>query len=335
MSRLDQNLTFAGKPTTFNITTWNDPSLCTLDTCPENYSAILYVPNLGGNAFFLAWFAILLVAQTVIGIQKRTWTFFSAMIGGCILEVIGYSARILLHDNVFVFNNWLMYLICLTIAPCFFSAAIYLTFTRFIILHGVQYARLKPRTYTIIFITWDIISLALQAAGGGLADTASDGGSGQTGINIMIAGLSSQVASLIIFMTLVLDFAYRVYHAEGRACVAKTYEGMQRLGRGVGWWSALVASLIMATVLIFIRSCYRVAELRGGFGGKLANDEVKFMVLEGAMVALAALFLTVVHPAIVFRGTWKRRDAETVFAKTADRAEVSQTIELNGEKGAV
>ena len=103
------NLTFAGHYVPYNYTTWYDPSLCTLDTCPKSYAVLQYVPSLGGNAFFLAWFLIILVAQSVIGIQKRTWTFFVAMMGGAILEVIGYAARILMHNNIFNFNWFLMY----------------------------------------------------------------------------------------------------------------------------------------------------------------------------------------------------------------------------------
>ena len=103
-----QNLTFDGRPTVWNFTLWYNPSLCTLDTCPKSYAVLQYVPSLGGNALFLAWFIIIFVAQSVIGIYKRTWTFFAAMIGGCILEVIGYAARVLMHENIFDFNWFLM-----------------------------------------------------------------------------------------------------------------------------------------------------------------------------------------------------------------------------------
>ena len=103
------------------------------------------------------------------------------------------------------------YLIVLTIAPCFLSAGIYLCFSRIVVLYGEQFARFRPRTYTIIFITADIFSLVLQAVGGALADTATteESAQGQDGINIMIAGLSFQVASLFVFMSLCADFAMR------------------------------------------------------------------------------------------------------------------------------
>ena len=113
-----QNLTFDGRPTVYNFTLWYNPSLCTLDTCPKSYAVLQYVPSLGGNAFFLTWFIAIVIAQSVIGIYKRTWTFFAAMIGGCVLEVIGYAARVLMHENIFNFNWFLMCVFLpLTFAP--------------------------------------------------------------------------------------------------------------------------------------------------------------------------------------------------------------------------
>lgn len=64
-------------------------------------------------------------------------------------------------------------------------------------------------------------------------------------------------------------------------------------------------ALATATITIYVRSCYRVAELKSGFDGALANDEVTFMILEGAMVSLAALGLTIMHPGPVFKDFWK------------------------------
>ena len=56
---------------------------------------------------------------------------------------------------------------------------------------------------------------------------------------------------------------------------------------------------------VFARCIYRVAELSGGFQGKLANDEeVTYMVLEGAMIVIASIALTVPHPGIAFKGYW-------------------------------
>ena len=58
-----------------------------------------------------------------------------------------------------------------------------------------------------------------------------------------------------------------------------------------------------------------MAELKAGFNGALANNEVLFMILEGAMVVSAVILLTVLHPGIAFQGHWQ----ETNFSLRASK----------------
>ena len=69
--------------------------------------------------------------------------------------------------------------------------------------------------------------------------------------------------------------------------------------------------LAFATLTIFTRSTFRVAELSGGFHGSLANNQISFMILEGAMVTIACSCLMILHPGISFRGSWS--DANFTF----------------------
>ncbi|KAL8937355.1 MAG: hypothetical protein Q9211_003730, partial [Gyalolechia sp. 1 TL-2023] len=197
-------------PPNFNLTLLNNTDLCTLETCPLSLATVDYVPSLAGNVIYLSLFALLLLAQILFGVKWRTWTFAGSMFGGLVLEVAGYAARVQMHDNPFDSNPFLLYIILLTIAPCFLTAAIYLSLSRIILIYGEPIARFKPRTYTIIFICCDVFSLVLQAIGGALADTADTDDLQQAGIDIMIAGLSFQVVSLTVFAALCADFAWSV-----------------------------------------------------------------------------------------------------------------------------
>lgn len=62
--------------------------------------------------------------------------------------------------------------------------------------------------------------------------------------------------------------------------------------------------LCIAVLTIFVRCVFRVAELQDGFNGALFNDEVASMILEGPMIIVASLAMTVFHPGMVFRGRW-------------------------------
>jgi len=118
-----------------------------------------------------------------------------------------------MHYNPFKQANFMMYLVPLTIAPAFLTAGIYLCLGRIAVLYskeGVEVSRLKPRTYTVIFVTCDFISLLLQALGGAIASKADTKTLEDTGINIMIAGLAFQVASMALFMVFAGEVGWRI-----------------------------------------------------------------------------------------------------------------------------
>jgi len=189
--------------------------LCTLATCSILQAHYQYIPSLAGNALYVAIFALLLILQIFFSIRFRTWGFLAGTVGGMILEILGYVGRVQMHFNPFIKNPFLMYLVCLTIGPAFFSASIYLCLARIVVVFGENLSRFRPAVYTITFITCDFLSLLLQAAGGAIASGATTYVADQNGIHIMVAGLSTQVASLALFMALCAEFGYRVYTHAG------------------------------------------------------------------------------------------------------------------------
>jgi hypothetical protein len=64
------------------------------------------------------------------------------------------------------------------------------------------------------------------------------------------------------------------------------------------------SGLATATLTIFIRSVFRVAELSAGFESELARNETTFMILEGVMILVACLALTIGHPGVSFQGNY-------------------------------
>jgi hypothetical protein len=77
--------------------------------------------------------------------------------------------------------------------------------------YGPHNSRLTPRTYTITFMCSDFIALVLQSAGGGIADQGTLSASARNGgVHLMVAGLSFQVLSILIFIGLCAEFFWRV-----------------------------------------------------------------------------------------------------------------------------
>lgn len=128
-------------------------------------------------------------------------------------------------------------------------------------------ARFNPIYFYWIFIPCDVVSLILQAVGGALSSTSN--GSSNVGVNIALAGLSIQVITLFVFFLLAVDYAIR-----SRATWSKeTLPGRFKI---------FVIFLTFAGILIFIRCCYRIYELQGGYSRDSAalRDEDKFIALE-------------------------------------------------------
>lgn len=111
----------------------------------------------------------------------------------------------------------------------------------------------------------------------------------------MLAGLSFQVFTLVLFIVLCAEYAYRV-HTTTRP-LESSHEGLRASKKFRGFLVALAT----ATVLILIRSIYRVIEMAQGWEGELIKNQTLFFILEGVMVGLAVLVLNVFHPGQCFR----------------------------------
>lgn len=156
---------------------------------------------------------------------------------------------------------------CITFAPAFFSAAIYFTLSKIVCYLDLSLSRLPPKAYYYIFIPCDIVSIVLQAAGGGLSSDSQ--GASQAGVNVAIAGLSFQVFTLVVFLVIAGDYAVRYWRSSNQKRV---------LPRN---FKVFVGFLSLGFLLILIRCIYRIDELSEGYSGPLIHDEGLFIALEG------------------------------------------------------
>ncbi|KAK3067295.1 hypothetical protein LTR53_015919 [Teratosphaeriaceae sp. CCFEE 6253] len=265
----------------------DDYSQCTLTTCDISTSIFEYRPSLGANATFIVLFGISLGIHVYQGIRYRQPTFSTLMATGCLCEMIGYGARVQLYHDPWDFNTgFLMQIICITIAPVFMTAAIYVTLYKSVRALSPASAAFKPSLYYQIFIPCDVVSLALQAAGGALSTNSF--GSNDTGVNIGLAGLSFQVVTLVIFILLAGQYALRYRRDAKKADVV-----VQRLN---GRWKLFLSMLSLATLLIFIRCAYRIYELSNGYSGAAIHNQGEFIGLESIMIIVAVSALNVGHP---------------------------------------
>ncbi|KAL8795517.1 MAG: hypothetical protein Q9182_007520 [Xanthomendoza sp. 2 TL-2023] len=181
------------------------------------------------------------------------------------------------------------------------AAGIYLTLSRIVVTFGPENSRIKPLSYPRFFIPCDVLSLVLQALGGGMASAASHSNKNpENGNHIMVAGLAFQVFTLLVFMLLCADFAVRTVlrmNRLGEAALDSTHASLRRSMK----FRVFLVALTLSTICIFVRSVFRVVELGEGWDGALIKNQTLFIVLEGVMVIIAVLVLNIFHPGLCFR----------------------------------
>ncbi|OIW33984.1 RTA1 like protein [Coniochaeta ligniaria NRRL 30616] len=274
-------------------------SNCTLEVCSVEHSVYRYRPSLAANVVFIAIFALLMAIQIVLGMRWKTWWFMWCIVTGCVSEIIGYAGRVMMYYNPFKFAPFMIQIVCVTSAPVYFCAAIYVTLALTVTNLSPETARFPPKYFFWVFITSDLTSLVLQAVGGALSTQSS--GASQTAVNLALGGLGLQVFTLVIFSGLMVDFLVRF---------ARTARAVTVLDRRM---KIFIGALSAAILLILARCAYRVDELSEGYSGPLVANEGLFIGLEGVLIAVTTFLLCVGHPGFAFKdysakGSMSERD---------------------------
>lgn len=199
--------------------------------------------------------------------------------------------------------SFITQLSCLTLAPAFFAAGIYFSVSKIIDTVGPSNSRIKAKFVPRIFITCDVISLLLQAAGGGIsAYRASQEEAPDPGNYTLIAGLSFQSLTLLLFAILAIDFGLRTKSRMKKYGIdALNPDPAAYRMRNSRSFKLLIFSLAASAFLIFVRSIYRIAELSEGWKGHLMSVELYVVILESVPVAIAQALLCWFHPGFIFR----------------------------------
>ncbi|CAI7598111.1 unnamed protein product [Penicillium palitans] len=239
-----------------------------------------YTPSIALAAFAAAWFFLHFVYHTAQTIKTRSWWWmtFSA---GLIFEVIGYIARSLsakkdpYHLIYFILNYFFI-----VVAPVLLAAGIYTILSALIPRVGTRYSFLPPKIILAFFITSDVISTIVQVAGACLIGiTESRREDPTTANNILLGGLAYQVFVMTIFVIVAASFHFRARHA------------IRVNGLGL-----FCLAFSISTLMVYLRTIFRLAETGQGLMGELQTNEVYFACLEFAPIALVALLFAVWYP---------------------------------------
>ncbi|ROT42928.1 hypothetical protein SODALDRAFT_269840 [Sodiomyces alkalinus F11] len=300
--------------------------------------------TLGACAFFVGIYGALLIAQAYLGWRSRAWAFVAWLAAGTAFELMGYAARIYMSFNPWSFEGLVINSMMLVLGPTLTAAAISVTFKHLVLWYGPEWSLIKPGLYPWVFVGTDFISIVIQGAGGGISAIANGMEDGRSlydaGSAMLVAGVSFQVANMVLCGALMLVYVWRrkramkqKTNAGGHGGSSKKWSllavlrGHETANRAEHMAKVFIAGLTTAYVAIIIRCIYRIPEMSMGWANELMQNETLFLILDGAMILLAAMLLTVVHPALLFPFMGKvGEEKEQIMAERAEQREMREVL---------
>jgi RTA1 like protein len=215
----------------------------------DGSSVYFYNPSFGAAVLFAILYLIptlVLFYQTCF--RYRTWYFLCVPIGS-LLEVGGYIARGISVKNQSQVPPYATSLSLIVLAPLFIAAGNYLLIGR--LLRAVLPASTRDRRdnhrifhirstrITKLFVGCDILSFLIQVSGSSIASSNNwQGNEEKVGTRVLIVGLATQLATILIFCFIVARFAKRAVWERG----AKD-------GAPDGWQKLLTAIMVSVTLI--------------------------------------------------------------------------------------
>lgn len=255
-----------------------------------------YVPSFALCILAIILFTLSAVVHLFQAIRYRTF-YFLPLTFGCAIEIVGYIFRALSsRQDPYNIIDFVVQYFCIVTAPVFISASIYVCLSRLITWadrHGFSESqgekrgmgrRLNPKWILWGFVTCDVISTIIQVAGAALVGSKESKHESATVPNdILLAGLAFQTFAFTIFLVLLATF---------RALLA----GARNMHAVVRAKDPFFAALAAASLLIYLRTIFRLAETSQGVFGYLSSHEGFFGGLEFAPVVVAVGLLAGWHP---------------------------------------
>ncbi|CAG5156704.1 uncharacterized protein ALTATR162_LOCUS4501 [Alternaria atra] len=254
----------------------------------EEYVFYRYTPTLAGAVVFVLLFGCTTIYHGWQAFRKRSWFMIPIIIGG-IFETIGYIGRALSHSDREALGPHVIQTLLLLLGPALFAASIYMILGRIILLtDGERYSLIRRTWLTKIFVGGDVLSFFTQSGGGGIMSGADKDNPDnmKIGEKVIIVGLCIQVIFFGFFV-----FTSFMFQKRGR-------EHLLALDGSVPWRKHLYV-LYGTSVLILVRSVFRVAEYAQGNKGYLLRHEAFLYVFDAILMLSVMLWLNIVHPGAI------------------------------------
>lgn len=205
-----------------------------------------------------------------------------------LVEIGGYAARAAAQDITDSLPPYIAQSILILVAPALFAASIYMILGRVIrSTGGERHSLIQPERLTRIFVAGDVVSFLTQVIGGGLQAVKSFNRT--TAERIVLGGLLLQILIFGIFAIVAMIWHRRMKRRPTDASLADTK----------GRWESIMYMLYGVSVLIMMRSVFRVIEYAMGRDGYLLQHEWTMYVFDSALMVITVFVFAWWYPGLL------------------------------------
>ncbi|CUM53119.1 uncharacterized protein AC631_04817 [Debaryomyces fabryi] len=270
-----------------------------LEIRDQSWKAYNYTPSKAAAAVFVVLFGLITIFQAYQIVKTMTsknysrkekhvlWIMLPFLLGG-IFEIIGYIGRLISSSDVNSLGPYIIQSVLVLVAPALFAATLYMSLGRLIARLECQRYSIIPLKYlTKIFVIGDVVSFFMQAGGGGIMASGKTESSMTTGKNVIVGGLIVQIVFFGMFMVVELIFHYRILKHPNE-CAMMTRNVPSQFNN----WNSVLFTLLACSILIFIRSIFRLIEYIQGNDGYLISHEAFLYGFDAALMFLNMVIFT-------------------------------------------
>ncbi|KAH8586038.1 RTA1 like protein-domain-containing protein [Bisporella sp. PMI_857] len=261
---------------------------------PSKYQ---YYPSLAAAIIFTVLFGLSGVLHCIQLLRTKTWYFVPFFIG-VIFEVVGFGAR---SVNATQSPNWsqapfIIQTLLPLIAPALFAASIYMILGRIIRFVDAEHLSFIRTTWlTKIFVFGDVASFLVQCLGGGILAAADSKSALDRGQSIILVGLAIQIIFFGCFIIAISLFHYRIIQ---QPTVTSLQTPLP--------WKQYVLVLYFSSLLILVRSIFRVAEFAAGHDSALQTSEAYLYCFDAVLMVLCCVVFNLRHPSRVVSSRYRK-----------------------------
>ncbi|KAJ1801325.1 hypothetical protein LPJ59_000384 [Coemansia sp. RSA 2399] len=280
-----------------------------VDGVDQRLKYFTYIPANVYPEVALGVYFIVGTILVILGVRTRAQRWVHILSGTAYAEALGYVFRTVCVTKT-TFGMYVLMTLFLLLPPNAIALFNYKTIGEIIRTNndrvGAQNKSkwrfwLKPKFVNWFYFSSDVFSILMQGAGGGMMTSYS---TRNTGKSIVLVGL---IVQLFFFACFLVTSVYVWRKPEYLVYQAPRDRSQAAAKRKI------MINITATTILLYIRSIYRVAEFADGYGGKIYSAEWAFYVFDTIIVFVAFMVYIIFYIGPNFP---QRKAASTTAAAT-------------------